>query len=300
LGTKYKNKMERKIIIAIAAMLSSLYANGISLDVYFKDALNIEGIQFVFTAEGGHIGNTLRINATSTLIDTFDVIIPPGTQFNNDNPIYQGLIVTKKEVITIYPKTMASKLVKAMCNNQGKLTPIKNGTLTYVENNNPSTLLLCKYIDSFNIQNFIGQQAIWLALNNRSLTELTGGILDQINIMRWCLATSRNCTFDTAKFTYEYGLDPLYRKTRGSNLVQLGNNGKIILDTLKANDIVKIKVYDADGKYLRDIGFESILYGSSKRILNNISVGGLKEFDFVFVRLEINNTTAKEWMIEAS
>jgi hypothetical protein len=85
---------------------------------------------------------------------------------------------------------------------------------------------------------------------------------------------------------------------RPLEFVKLGINGSYFINDYKDGDVVKLEVYDRNGKKLKNLNYEPLYYGSKGLMMRNLTVGNLPKEERFFVRVMRNNKLEREWLVD--
>jgi hypothetical protein len=148
----------------------------------------------IIDQDGLHFGKCMGVILKSKTDSFILVKLECGTELIPTDSSYQTMIVTKTSEFPLYPKITYATRFYAMCGQIHDAPPSRSSLYEIGELSDSNTIKLAKYLDHNQIQNMIGQHALWSVTDNVESKELekygadsttlskTKDILYQLNI----------------------------------------------------------------------------------------------------------------------
>jgi hypothetical protein len=152
------------------------------LEVEITGAYNPHIYYETFDRSGMHYGKCM-IMTISSKIDTLVLLrLSAGIEVIPEDTSFQTMIVTKEGLIPLHPNATYRTLFYAMCGQIQDSPPDMNASFTLGDLTQPDVVRLAQYLDTNDIQNIIGQHALWAATDNVGFKELEKYGADSISI----------------------------------------------------------------------------------------------------------------------
>lgn len=101
-----------------------------------------------------------------------------------EDPDYQTMVVTNSEKFELSPWQKTEKPLFAMCCEASDASPGKSDHYSLGSLAEPKLLGLVKLLEKNNIQDYSGQQAVWVITNNRNILDVYSTNLEKNKILR--------------------------------------------------------------------------------------------------------------------
>jgi hypothetical protein len=282
------------LMLCLATTISSASIKSLSL----TQAIAKKLISVSFSSNGSLIGTCIDANYTNLTKDTLNITAENGTYLRTLSSTGLNVLITKR-ISTVLPK-LAHKLEQlfALPTDYPKsfISPINNYEIA--KNPMPESVKLCEMIDSFDLNCYTGQTAVAAFMNKQNNGMIRGAYIEKVNALRAYTAKVYRQKFETFGTDREFYTNPVYRPVEFGNAVTLGANGTYFVKNFNAGDEVKMEMYDAKGKLLKQMGYNFLYFGNHGLMIHDLAVSNLPAQQKYYVRLIHNNVLETEWIVD--
>lgn len=162
-----------KILIFSLAIMASWAANA-DAPMDLQDAIK-QGLATVTAkGQGGHTGKVLLLEVTNKQQKYVTINVPTGLQFQSVYDGEQDLVVTQGVQLVLGAGATKKIAVNAMCIQPSNSSPAIGSKFLVGSMAGDTLLKLAQYIAEHNLQDALGQSAVWTMVRNEGLENVFG------------------------------------------------------------------------------------------------------------------------------
>ncbi|MBS1651977.1 MAG: hypothetical protein JSU07_08220 [Bacteroidetes bacterium] len=147
------------LIIIDVLIHSQIFA--LKKNVTLLKAINDKQISIKANSLGGYKGDCVHIELKNLSPDSLEIIIESGTTMVSENVIYQDILITKQENISLKSFETKAASLTGFCCRAKKCGPQKGNKFKPMPARKPELKLLASYISKAKYSNDVIQNAIW-------------------------------------------------------------------------------------------------------------------------------------------
>lgn len=232
------------LLLFISAVNLPLLAQNMDLLTAIEDGSVSATI--VGNDESPHYIQPLMIALSNRTDKDLDIRIPVGQFFHSDSIDVQDVMIVKEELISLSPKSTATKALTGLCIQQSNRAP--SSEYRY----NPGTLAegnlaaLAHEIAKGKNFNTLGQYAVWVLTDDDDLNNISGFDMDESLHLKTFVANLLNVpvpVYDPEDYKHNY---------QDTGLIKRAATGKFKF-TFVETSAVTIAMFDEDGIVVREL-----------------------------------------------
>lgn len=142
------------------------------IELGFRGAFDMENQLHRIDNDGLHFGKCIFVYVNNLSKDDLTLNLDCGTQLFPEDTSIQTMIVTKEIICSLMPNDEFVANIYAMCGQIHDAAPTKYNLFKVGKLADEKTVKIAKYIETNQIQNLIGQDALWAYRDNATKHEL--------------------------------------------------------------------------------------------------------------------------------
>ncbi len=144
--------------------------------IQLLEALQQQQISATFRGSSGSTHYLKPLSATIQNLKNKEILIaiPAGYHFRSEDSTVQDIITTQEEMIVLKPKEYLEVTLSGMCIQHFNGAPAPEDAFVLTGYAEAELKKLAEYLDEKNIQNYEGQQAMWVVSDGDELDNIVG------------------------------------------------------------------------------------------------------------------------------
>jgi len=163
-------------IFLFASLISAATFQSTTATLQLQEAMEQRQILATFTGASGstHYLKPLSASIRNLKNQEITVVIPAGYHFKSEDSTVQDIITTQEELLVLKPREVLDVKLSGMCIQHHNGAPGADDGFKLTGWANPKLKKLALHLDEKNIQNYQGQQAMWVVSDGEELRYIVG------------------------------------------------------------------------------------------------------------------------------
>jgi hypothetical protein len=164
------------IIFLFASLLSAVTFQSATTTIELQNAMEQRQILATFTGASGstHYLKPLSASIRNLKNQQISIVIPAGYHFRSEDSTVQDIITTQEELLVLKPREVLEVKLSGMCIQHHNGAPGADDGFKLAGFANPKLKKLALYLDEKNVQDYKGQQAMWIVSDGEDLRYIIG------------------------------------------------------------------------------------------------------------------------------
>ena len=162
--------------LLFASLFSAATFQSATTTILLQDAMEQRQILATFSGSTGstHYLKPLSASIRNLKNQQISIVIPAGYHFKSEDSTVQDIITTQEELLVLKPKEVLDVNISGMCIQHYNGAPNGEDVFKLAGFANPKLKKLALFLDEKNIQDFKGQQAMWVVSDGEELRYIVG------------------------------------------------------------------------------------------------------------------------------
>jgi hypothetical protein len=285
----------------LAVLLGVLFAGpsfGSGNSYTIEDALNRKLITVSITgrkdATTAYYGGCITLIISNTSNQNLSIRLENGRRLNCVNDTIQDMLVTQSEMMALVPSQKKELTIYAMCSQKHDRSPKPNSVFRLGAMAESQIVKLTALIEKYNVQNYTGQEAVWVLTDNEDPSSISGDDQEIVKLLRECVtgAVVEQKKVNTREpgFIYDYS----YPKVDENAFTIEGD----FAFQMSYKNFVSLYIYDNYGNRIKVV-FQDVPYSTGMQNYHyKITSSDFRPGELYWLRMKSDSKTLKELAIQ--